>query len=288
MGGADADGFPADGEGPVREVYVSEFLIDVTCVANDQFAAFVDASGYVTSAERFGWSFVFGGFLTAKQDRVVLPGTVPQAPWWRAVRGATWRTPEGPGSDVADRGNHPVVHVSWRDARAYAKWARKRLPTEAEWEKAARGGLTQAQFPWGDELTPNGEQRANIWQGDFPTRNTAKDGYLGTGPVRAYAPNGIGLYNAAGNVWEWCADRWSSDWHAQELSATRRDPRGPSSGSTRVLKGGSYLCHASYCNRYRVAGRTHNEPEASTGNMGFRCAADAGQAVSPAVAPRPA
>jgi formylglycine-generating enzyme len=199
---------------------------------------------------------------------------VPQALWWLAVNGATWRHPEGPGSDVATRPHHPVVHVSWRDAAAYAAWAGKRLPTEAEWEMAARGGLDQARYPWGDELAPRNRWRCNIWQGRFPTHNTAQDGHTGTAPVRSYGPNGYGLYEVAGNVWEWCADYWSTTWHAEDRPSTRVDPIGPHSGTSHVTRGGSYLCHESYCNRYRVAARTHNTPDSSTGNTGFRCAAD--------------
>lgn len=274
MGGDDPDAFPDDGEGPVREVTLSPYLIDATAVTNRQFAAFVKATGYVTEAEQFGWSYVFHLFVEPSQRHHVMDATVPGAPWWLAVEGATWRTPEGPGSDITTRPQHPVTQVSWRDAHAYAKWAGKRLPTEAEWENAARGGLEQATFAWGDELTPKGRWRCNIWQGRFPRRNDAEDGYVGTAPVKSFAPNAFGLYEVAGNVWEWCADWWSTEWHIQNSMATRNDPKGPPTGDSKVMRGGSYLCHESYCNRYRVAARTSNTPDSSTGNLGFRCAAD--------------
>ena len=176
------------------------------------------------------------------------------AEWWRAVEGADWRHPYGPHSDLVGLGDHPVVHVSWEEASTYAAWVGGRLPTETEWERAARGGLDQAVYAWGDELTPRGEHRCNIWQGEFPARNTLDDGYLGTSPVGAYPANDWGLHDVAGNVWEWCADDFADRPHHK------------------VIRGGSYLCHESYCNRYRVGARSSNTLDTATGNMGFRVA----------------
>lgn len=266
MGTDDARGYAADGEGPVREVSLSPFWIDAYAVSNARFAAFVDATGYVTDAERYGWSFVFGGLLP--EDFPETRG-VAAAPWWRQVEGAAWRHPEGPHSNIDDRAGHPVVHVSWLDAVSYCSWAGLRLPTEAEWEYAARGGLVQQQYPWGDELTPGGEHRCNIWQGTFPSHNTLDDGYFGTAPVDAFPPNGYGLFNMTGNAWEWCADWFSPSFH---VDGPRADPMGPPAGTHRVIRGGSYLCHESYCYRYRVAARSANTPDSSTGNTGFRSA----------------
>jgi sulfatase modifying factor 1 len=246
--------YPADLEGPPRTVGVSGFALARHAVSNDDFAAFVAATGYVTTAEREGWSFVFGGLLP--EDFPPTRG-VAEAPWWRQVYGAAWCRPEGPQSDLSGRGDHPVVHVSWLDARSYARWAGGRLPSEAEWEYAARGGLVARRFPWGDELTPGGEHRMNVFQGSFPQQNTGADGFTGTAPVDAYQPNGYGLYNMTGNVWEWCADRF-----------------GPSRPAARNMRGGSYLCHESYCWRYRCAARSANTPDSSAGNIGFRLASD--------------
>jgi formylglycine-generating enzyme required for sulfatase activity len=269
MGTEDRDGFPADGEGPVRWVTVSPFRVDPVAVSNARFAAFVEATGHLTEAERYGWSFVFGGLLP---DDFPPTRGAAQAPWWRQVFGADWRHPERPHSAVTDRMDHPVVHVAFTDALAYCAWAGVRLPTEAEWEYAARGGLEQARFPWGDKLAPGGRYRCNIWQGRFPSRNTLEDGYLGTAPVDAYEANGFGLHNVAGNVWEWCADWFHTSFHR---TGPRHHPTGPPFGQARVIRGGSYLCHHSYCNRYRVAARSSNTPDSSTGNMGFRVAHDA-------------
>jgi formylglycine-generating enzyme required for sulfatase activity len=263
--GTDAPGgYPGDGEGPVHEVTLSPFAIASDAVTNAHFAEFVATTGYVTSAERYEWSFVFAGLLP--DDFPDTRGVV-QTPWWRQVYGATWRAPEGLNSDVDDRADHPVIHVSWDDARAYCEWAGVRLPTEAEWEYAARGGLEGCRFPWGDEREPGGEHRMNVWQGEFPAVNTCADGWYGTAPVDAYPPNAYGLHNPTGNVWEWCADWFGVDTYAR---GSVTDPVGPGRGTHRVMRGGSYLCHDSYCNRYRVDARSGNTPDTSTGNLGFR------------------
>ena len=271
MGTNQKEGFPADGEGPIRKVKVDPFYIDPCTVTNAQFQAFINDTGYRTEAEEYGWSFVFDQFLspgTAKQVKQKVPG----APWWLVVEGAIWDHPEGPDTGIAERMDHPVVHVSWNDAAAYCDWVGKRLPTEAEWELAARGGLEQKTYPWGDELIPNGIHQCNIWQGNFPETNTKDDGYIGPAPAKSFPVNGFGLYNMSGNVWEWCSDWFSKNIHRR---GGRDNPRGPETGDARVMRGGSYLCHHSYCNRYRVAARTSNTPDSSTGNIGFRCVKDA-------------
>ncbi len=273
VGDESAWSYPGDGEAPVHAAELASFRIDARAVTNRQFAAFVDATRWETDAERFGWSFVFGGLLP---DEFPPTRGVEGAPWWRQVMGADWRHPEGPHSDIAggaDRADHPVVHVSWHDATAYCAWSGTRLPTEAEWEVAARGGLEGQPFPWGDQLEPQGTHRMNVFQGEFPGGNTGADGYLGTAPVDAFEPNGYGLYNMTGNVWEWCADWFDVGYYA---SAPVRAPAGPPTGAARVQRGGSYLCHASYCRRYRVSARFGSGPDSSTGNVGFRVAAAPG------------
>ena len=267
MGTDYAHGFPRDGEGPVRPVTVSPFLIDRSPVTNEEFSAFVDATGYRTEAEVFGWSFVFWAHIPEERFEELVEDTVAAAQWWCKVPGAFWRQPEGPGSDVRERGRYPVVHVSWNDAQAYASWASKSLPTEAQWEYAARGGLEQKLYPWGDELTPGGEHRCNVWQGQFPVEDTGEDGFAGSCPVDSFPANGFGLYSVTGNVWEWCGDWFQNSFRAELV----QDPIGPANGQGKVMKGGSFLCHASYCNRYRVAARTSNTPDSSTSNIGFRC-----------------
>lgn len=264
MGDAFGEGYVGDGEEPVHEVALDPFRIDEACVTNAQFAVFVNATGYVTEAERFGNSAVFR--LAVAADTRDIVGTFGP-PWWLAVRGADWRHPFGPLSDIAEMADHPVVHISHNDACAYCVWAGRHLPTEAEWEMAARGGHTGRRFPWGNTLEQDGRHSANIWQGVFPSNNTATDGWLATAPVRTYPPNDFGLYQMAGNVWEWCADWFSASWYAE---SKRDNPRGPETGTARVTRGGSYLCHASYCHRYRVAARSANTPDSSAGNLGFR------------------
>jgi formylglycine-generating enzyme len=267
MGTDYAQAFPMDGEGPVRPVTLSPFEIDTFPVTNRDFAKFVDATGYRTESETFAWSFVFWMHLPPERLDELVEDTVAAAPWWCKVPGASWRHPEGPGSDVNGRQNHPVVHVSWNDAAAYAAWAGKSLPTEAQWEYAARGGLEQKLYPWGDELTPEGKHLCNIWQGEFPRVDTGEDGWRGACPVDAFPSNGFGLYSITGNVWEWCADWFGTAHDARE----QRDPCGSAGGEAKVMKGGSFLCHASYCNRYRVAARTSNTPDSAASNIGFRC-----------------
>jgi len=266
MGNHEVPRWPADGEGPAREVQLSPFSISPTAVSNTEFARFVDATGHVTDAERFGWSFVFA---LALPDDAPATRSVVGAPWWRQVEGASWQHPSGPGSSVREVGDHPVVHVSHRDARLYCAWAGLRLPTEAEWECAARGGCSGARYPWGNELEPDGVAMCNIFRGEFPHRPSAGPDWEPTVAVDSFAPNGFGLHNMAGNVWEWCAD-WF-DPRVADLGALS-DPTGPGTGSHRVIRGGSYLCHDSYCDRYRVAARSSNAPDSSTANMGFRVA----------------
>lgn len=266
MGDAFDEGEPIDGEQPVHDVWLSAFDIDATAVTNRDFACFVAATGYVTDAERSGFSAVFHRLLRADLSDVL--GAAPHTPWWLGVRGADWRHPFGLHSRIDELMEHPVVHVSWQDAMAYCDWAGRSLPTEAQWEYAARGGLQSARFPWGDEAPDaGGRWRCNIWQGDFPDRNSGEDGFLATAPVRRFAANGFGLWQMSGNVWQWCRDWFAADYYARGES---HDPLGPSRGERRVLRGGSYLCHPSYCDRYRVSARSSNEADASMGNAGFR------------------
>jgi formylglycine-generating enzyme required for sulfatase activity len=287
MGDGFDEGYPADGETPTHPVTLAPYLLDATAVTNAQFATFVKATGYLTEAEEIGLSAVF--HLAVQASRADVVGNATGTPWWLVVKGADWRHPAGPLSDAGGLANHPVVHVTWRDAQAYCRWAGKRLPTEAEWEYAARGGLEGARFAWGDELTPRGRWQCNIWQGDFPRTNTVEDGHLTTAPVRTFAPNGHGLFNTAGNVWEWCQDRFAPTTYADRAAAAGGvpvvDPLAPDSddpglraggGVARVMRGGSYLCHDSYCHRYRVAARSSNTAESASANIGFRCANDSG------------
>lgn len=267
MGTDSTEGFSDDGEGPAREVRIDAFQLGVTAVTNREFNEFIRHARYLTDADRFASSFVF--YLQVPQAiRRTIRKLPAGLPWWLPVAHASWQRPEGPGSHIHDRMDHPVVHVSWNDAQAYCDWAGTRLPTEAEWEYAARGGLTAKRFPWGDELEVDGAPPCNIWRGDFP--HTVAEGWLpGTAPARSYPPNGYGLYNLAGNVWEWCADWFSPDYHL-ETDAT--NPVGIKPASRRSMRGGSFLCHDSYCNRYRVAARGANTPGSSSSNCGFRVA----------------
>ncbi len=258
--GTDSDiGFAADGEGPSRRVAVGGFRIAPTPVTNRQFSDFVRDTRYVSEAERVGSSFVF--FLqlpeTARSDARHTPAGLP---WWVVTEGACWQRPEGPGSHIHARPDHPVVHVSWNDTQAFCTWSGHRLPSEAEWEFAARGGIEGARYPWGDELEPGGQPMCNIWRGAFPDAPAA--GWQpGPVAVASFPANGHGLFDLSGNVWEWCADWFSPD----PLSAQPTDRRS--------MRGGSFLCHDSYCNRYRVAARGSNTPSSSSSNCGFRVAA---------------
>ena len=273
MGTDYIEGFFKDGEGPIREVVVDPFYMDVSPVLNVQFGEFARSTGYCTEAERYGWSFVFQGHIPQERYDELVAATVAAVGWWCKVNAADWRHPEGPDSSLGDRDEYPVTHVSWNDAVEYCKWAGKRLPTEAEWEYAARGGLEQKLFPWGDELTPEGRHLSNVWQGEFPGYDSGEDGFTGPCPPVAFPANNYGLYTMTGNVWEWCGDWFHPEYH---ITGTRSNPVGPAAGTSKVMKGGSYLCHKSYCNRYRVAARTSNTPDSATTNIGFRCVRDVG------------
>lgn len=265
MGSPEGDGYAEDGEGPQREVKLSPFSIAKYTVTNSQFAKFIAETGYLTTAEQEGWSHVFHMLLTVVQKRTMVK--VPaETPWWYPTEHATWKTPEGPDSDWCGREGHPVVHVSWYDAMAYCNWADVSLPSEAQWEFAARA-KSNLKFPWGSELMFEGRHMCNVWQGRFPGSNTADDGYVGTAPVNAFSPNAFGAYNMIGNVWEWCVDVFTTDYHTTSLS---EDPINISETGSRSVRGGSFLCHESYCNRYRLGARNANPPCTTCSNVGFR------------------
>lgn len=268
MMGTNKPVFVADGEGPERKVEISSFYMDVHEVSNAEFELFVNSTGYVTEAEKFGNSFVMENYLS-KQTLDNVTDSVMAAPWWLSVNGANWKLPEGNDSTIRDRMDHPVLHVSWNDAVAFCKWSGKRLPTEAEWEYACKGSLNQRLFPWGNKENPYNKHWMNIWHGEFPKHNTGDDGYVGTNSVTMFPEqNKFKLKNIIGNVWEWTSD-W---WNVRHSTDFQKDPKGPPEGSDRVKKGGSFLCHKSYCYRYRCAARSQNTPDSSASNLGFRCA----------------
>lgn len=255
---------PDDGEGPIRRSKIKPFRMGATAVTNAQFQAFVDATGFVTEAEKYGWSYVFEAQVPASHG---LTQGVEEAPWWRKVYCANWRDICGPNTmRVSWAPEHPVVHVSWNDAVTYAKWVGGRLPTEAEWEHAARGGLGDVKFPWGNQEPDDVSYLpCNIWQGKFPKANTAQDGFETTAPAKYYEPNGYGLYNLAGNVWEWLSDAYRIRSLRKPLKQREAKMKG-----YKLSKGGSFLCHRSYCYRYRIAARSGTSPESTTSHQGFR------------------
>jgi len=314
MGSEPGTGVRPD-ESPAHRVRVGGFWIDRTEVTNRAFAEFVAATGHVTTAERpVDWEELRRQVppgTPKPAEEMLRPGALVFTPpeperlgslrrdepggWWRWVPGASWRHPEGPGSDLAGRDDHPVVHVSWFDAVAYARWAGKRLPTEAEWEFAARGGLDGRRFVWGDD-EPDAK-RANLWQGVFPVRNDAEDGFVRTAPVGRFPPNGYGLVDMAGNVWEWCDDRFDVELYRRRAGdapivdprgpEVARDPRNPDARDSRAQRGGSFLCHPSYCSSYRPSARMGCTPDTGMSHAGFRCVSDAAAPPLPAAGSPP-
>ena len=259
-----------DGESPLRQVAIQAFEIDPFAVTNCWFEKFVEATGYKTDAEQYGWSVVFHDHLEAPEGQP----RVANAQWWVRVDGACWNRPTGGSSNVDGLEGHPVTHISWNDANAFAQWAGGRLPREAEWEYAARAGQGDVRYPWGDEEPEDllETYRCNIWQGDFPNTNTAADGYAATAPVDSYAPNPWGLYNMVGNVWEWCSDGFKIN--SLKRQAKLRNKQALKDGE-KLLKGGSFLCHRSYCTRYRTAARSGVRADSSAAHTGMRIVFDA-------------
>lgn len=272
---------------PLHTVTVSGFWMDETPVTNTQFEEFVRATGYVTVAER---PLNPSDFPGVPKDKLIPGSIVFQSPkkitslenpqqWWAYVPGACWKFPHGPGSSINNKDDYPVVHICWEDAQAFCKWAGKRLPTEAEFEFAARGGLEQQRYAWGNELTPSGKWPANIWQGEFPVNNTQEDGYAGTSPVKSFAPNANGLYDVSGNVWQWCNDWYRADYYETLAASTAVNPTGPDTSydpyepgvQKKVQRSGSYMCSDQYCIRYIVGSRGKGEVLSSSSNVGFRC-----------------
>ncbi|MGI9416238.1 MAG: formylglycine-generating enzyme family protein [Geminicoccaceae bacterium] len=262
--GTDHAVIPPDGEGPKRKAALAGFSIDRYAVSVERFARFAEATDYRTEAERLGWSYVFRGLIDAP-EQIDIIGQADRTAWWWGVNGASWRNPTGSGESALP--DHPVTHISWHDATAFAEWAGGRLPSELEWEHAARGGTANIRYPWGNEEPDDETVFCNIWQGRFPDVNTVRDGYLGTAPVDAFEPNAAGLYNMAGNVWEWTADRFRV--RSLKAAAKKRNAEASQHGE-RIVKGGSFLCHASYCWRYRIAARSGRPPDSSSSNSGFR------------------
>lgn len=296
MGGDQTWGQPD--EFPLHRVRISSFYIDRHEVTNARFREFVEATGYVTTAERKPeWEELKKqlppGSPRPPENQLVPASLVFTPPdhavpltnvsvWWSWMPGADWRHPEGPASNLAGKDNYPVVHVSWEDAHAYAVWAGKRLPTEAEWEYAARGGLENKMYPWGNEPVEQGRVKANTWQGHFPAENTKRDHYRLTAPVMSFEPNGYGLYDMAGNVWEWCQDWYRSDYYRSLSSGVSLNPAGPPNSydpdepyaQKKVTRGGSFLCTDQYCSGFRTSARMKTSWDTSLENTGFRCVAD--------------
>lgn len=272
MGSPAGEGHPLDFEFPQVEINVESFEMDTTPVTNASFIEFVNETGYQTEAEALGGSFVFKLLLPKKHlDKLKLVDTI-DTPWWVYVEGASWKTPEGIGTTIDERMDHPVVHVSRKDALAYCEWAGKRLPIEAEWEYAARAGAA-GKYPWGEELVVDGKHSCNIWQGNFPSENTEDDGFIGTAPVETYESNAFGLYQMIGNVWEWNLNPRGiplSDFMEKSSDFYQNKYLGNIKGDYAV-RGGSFLCHSSYCNRYRLGARNGNEANSSASNLSFRC-----------------